>query len=479
MNRSILIVICDFLLVSLLAFSTVDINQATDHAPQPQLTLERGTNRVDSGQDLAAVMRLALDEERQKRNALLSELSQARTTASEREKQANTVQQQLEAKGQEASQLQQQQAQLLQQFAAAQTNLVALNQQLQSRSNQATISEEKLAAREEELRRQNEQAEALRRQLAQLAKSNQVAQAEKQQLAGQLQVAEVEKRSAVEQVGRMQELVKVEREEKARLSAQTEKLAEGVKALATNSSQLAQEVRESRPLAANTIFNDFVTNRVEAQFVANRAGFFGNDATRRKDTQTILVTNGTNIFALCHVQETPFVFGNPGIEWEGLTGTLVGNILMVPIHSVGFSQSDPRLVLMPVSPVEVRRLGCKVYRISSEPFKFQDAVVVGAREGYYGECRFEVDVTTPDYVKLDRNVLKGLFGKFNPSRGDLVFTRTGELLGVMANADYCSLLRNVTPSTTIRFEPDVRDQHTGQTLARLYAMLTELPFKLQ
>jgi hypothetical protein len=30
---------------------------------------------------------------------------------------------------------------------------------------------------------------------------------------------------------------------------------------------------------------------------------------------------------------------------------------------------------------------------------------------------------------MDRNSLKGLFGKFNPSRSDLVFSRTGELLG--------------------------------------------------
>ena len=42
MNRSILIVICDFLLVSLLAFSTVDINKVTDQKAQRQLKLELG-----------------------------------------------------------------------------------------------------------------------------------------------------------------------------------------------------------------------------------------------------------------------------------------------------------------------------------------------------------------------------------------------------------------------------------------------------
>src|SRR5262249_22142690 len=151
------------------------------------------------------------------------------------------------------------------------------------------------------------------------------------------------------------------------------------------------------------------------------------------------------------VQETPLVLWNPGIDWEGLTGLLVGNLLMVPIHSVGFSKADPRLVLIPVTPAEVRQLGCKAYRLSADPFKFQDAVVVGGgREGYYGECRFEVDLTTPDYVKLDRNLLKGLFGKFNPSRGDLVFSRNGELLGVMANANYCSIIHSFNTAASLR-----------------------------
>jgi hypothetical protein len=35
---------------------------------------------------------------------------------------------------------------------------------------------------------------------------------------------------------------------------------------------------------------------------------------------------------------------------------------------------------------------------------------------------------------MDRNSLKLLFGKFNPSTGDLVFSESGDLLGVMANS---------------------------------------------
>jgi len=320
------------------------------------------------------------------------------------------------------------------------------------------------------MRKQVEQASALQQQLAQLAKSNQTVLSEKQQLANQLLVAETEKRSATQQVARMQDEVKSEREEKA-------KLAEGVKALASNSGELVKEVRENRPLAPNAVFNDFVTNRVEARFDAVRSGGFGSE--RRKETETVLVTDGANIFALCHVQDTPITLWNPGADWERLSGTLVRNTASVPINSMSFHLRDPRAILLPVTQAQARQLGCKIYHVSADPYKFQDAVLVGAREGYYGECKFEIDLTTPDYVRLDRNVLKGLFGKFNPSRGDLVFSRTGELLGIMANGSYCMMLRSFDAGATFRFGTDAPPQHTAGTLSLLYSQVAQLPVKLQ
>src|SRR5690348_14844040 len=105
MNRSILIVICDFLLVSLLAFSTVDINKVGEVGAERPMKLDLGTNQADNGKDLAAVMRLALNEERRSRDQLVGELNRTRETAAqqqallgEREKQAQVVQQQLQSR---------------------------------------------------------------------------------------------------------------------------------------------------------------------------------------------------------------------------------------------------------------------------------------------------------------------------------------------------------------------------------------------
>ena len=450
MNRSILIVICDFLLLSLLTFST-DLSKMAgeNEGAQPGVKVDVAPKPSDTGgKDLAAVMKLALTEEKKNREQLQAELAKVREAA------------------------QKQQADLQQQFAAAQANIQILDQKLQSNSAEALMSKEKLAAMEAEVKKESDLAAALQQQLAQLAKNNQIAQDEKQKLAGQLQLARVERRAATERAALMLQQVQAERAEKAQL-------AEGFKALATNSGALTREIRENRALAPNTIFSEFVSNRVQTRFLASRSGIFGMDASKSKTAETVLVTDGTNIFALCHVQDTPLTLWDPGTDWTGLSGTLDHNTAQVPIHSLSFHIQDPRVVFIPVTQAEARQLGCKIYPISSDPYKFQDAVLVGAQEGYYGQCSFQMDLNTPQYVKLDRNLLKGLFGKFNPSRGDLVFSRTGELLGIMANSTYCLMLHDFMATATFQFGPDVRAQHTGNTLSRLYSYVFNLPIRLK
>jgi hypothetical protein len=453
MNRSILIVICDFLLVSLLVFSTPDLSKVSGESGDASTPAAAApTNAPSSGKDLAAVMRTALTEEQQKREQLVSELEKTRQTAAQ--------QQSLLSENEKHSQaVAQEQADLKQQYAAAQTNISALSQQLNTRSSEASLSKEQLAAAQVDLQRQQQQAADLKKQLADLEKANQAALADREKLTNQLQLADLERRHSAEQAAQAQQQVQFEREEKVRLEQQNTKLAEGVKTLANKSGELAQEIRENRPLASNTIFNDFVTNAVDVEFTGTHPGFFGGETTKKQGTKTVLVSDGTNTFAMCHVQDTPLTFWVPATEWDGLNVSLQHGEGQLPLSTLSFSQPDPRVVLMPVNSADAKRLGAKVYRFSADPFKFQDAVLVGAQEGYYGECKFQIDIKTPDYVKLDRSVLKGLFGKFNPSRGDLVFSRTGELLGIMANDTYCLVVRRFDSNATFQLGQNMQKQY--------------------
>jgi hypothetical protein len=473
MNRSILIVICDFLLVSLLAFSTVDVNKLSHPGVDTVVKMELPTtNQVTGREDLSGVMEMALAEERKNRNALLSELSKTKDTVGQREQQIQAVQTLLQTKEQQIAQAQQQQADLAGEVAAAQTNIANLNQKLQATAAESVISKEQRAAMEAEARKQSEKASELERRLAQLQASNQLVEADRTSLNTQLQVSEASRRAAVAQMSELQGEVTAQREVNA-------KLADGVKTLATKSSELAQEIRDNRQLAPNEIFEQLSTNRVLANFYGLKPGVFGTDSTKYKQTQIVVATDGTNTFALCHVQDTPLTLWDPGTQWEDLSGTIAHGDAVFPIDSVSFSATDPRVVWIPISADQAHSLGCKIYRFSRDPFKFQDAVVVGTRDNYYGECKFQLDVDNPQYVKMDRSSLRGLFGKFNPSSGDLVLSKTGELLGVMANNNYGLFLRSFDPGIALRFGPASHNQPTGKALSSLYAVLSQMPDKLQ
>jgi hypothetical protein len=452
MNRSILIVICDFLLLSLLTFST-DINHMAGDDTRRSARVDVATNDVEPpGKDLVAMMQQALADERHGREQLQQQFQATRSQ-----------QQELLARAeQEKTRLQAQSAELEQQFTAAQTNVESLTRQLQDTSAQAQAAAQK----------QSDLAAALRTQLAQIAQSNQLAQATQARLANQLQLAEAQRQAALDRAGLMQQEVQAARAENARL-------AEGFQSLATNSSQLTKEIRDNRALAPNTIFSEFVTNRVRATISLSRSGFLGMEINKDKHTETVLVTDGSRIYAICHVEDTPLTLWDPGTDWASLTGTFSSHTAEAPIPTMFFHHQDPRVVMFPITPEQARQMGSKIYRISSDPYKFQDAVLIGADDGYYGECDFQIDLASPQYVRLDRSFLRGLFGKFNPSRGDVVFSRTGELLGIMVNGTYCLMIHDFGAAATLTFGSDVRAEHTGNILGRLYESLLQMPESLQ
>ncbi|HUJ44929.1 MAG TPA: hypothetical protein VLW52_15125, partial [Opitutaceae bacterium] len=121
----------------------------------------------------------------------------------------------------------------------------------------------------------------------------------------------------------------------------------------------------------------------------------------------------------------------------------------------------------------------KVYQTALAPFKFTEAMLVSSGGKGYGEVAFKLDAQTPQYVRMDNRLIKHLVGDFTPSAGDLVFSKTGELLGIMVNSDYCAVIDNFVAAKTIKTGDNTLDQHTGQILASLSARLQGLPLRLQ
>ena len=90
-----------------------------------------------------------------------------------------------------------------------------------------------------------------------------------------------------------------------------------------------------------------------------------------------------------------------------------------------------------------------------------------------------MDAENSGYIRMQRERFSWLVGKFAPSSGDLVFTKGGELLGVMVNKDYCLVLTQFAPAYHIQMGIGIAEQQTGTLLSQLYSQVARMPVKLQ
>jgi hypothetical protein len=534
MNRTVLIVICDFLLLTLIATVRLDQPPTLSSAPVNRLELRSPDRDLNAGSaparssassgrtgDVLQAMKSSLEEERTSREKLAAMLSGVENAlraeqqlAAERQKQLTNAVQNLLSKEEEARRLEQARAALArqhseaqtnlsqfqlqlaatsaearmsqerltaveQQYASAQTNLLQMEKQLSSTSTEARLARERLAQIEADLRSRQTEAEQARQRIEQVEQLRLTAEIERERIAGQLKVTETEQRFTQEQLQAAKGQIQTVQKEKAELQKVATELAEGVVQFSESQRELTSEIRDNRALSAHTIFAEFVTNRVSTDFRANRSGILGRTVSKDSQTRTILISDGTQTFAIYHVQDTPFRFEEFGKDWERFVVHLYRKGVILPLEKIFFLSNDPRVVVAPVTEAQAGKLGAKIYKVVPDPYKFEDVVLIGADEGYYGECRFAVDPQNRGYLRMDRSVLGRLVGKFNPSRGDLVFSKSGDLVGIMVNKQYCALLTSFVPTATIPTGTQLNADAIGTRLSRMDQEVRQLPLDLQ
>lgn len=457
MNRTLLLILCDFLLLTLLALTRwEDATPAPPpvKAPSPATAAATpGEGAATPEQDMVAVMRLSLEDEQARRDELARNLEQteAERLAAERAK-----------------------AELTENLARSERTAAELDQNLSTtraaaeaeRARNAELGRE-LAAREAEAKRREED-------LARAAAAEAAARARAEELAVQVGVAAREKEILQEQAQTLRAAVEAERAERRRAQETTTELAAGVGQIAEKTSELAKEFREAQPVNANTLFEGFLQRRVRARFDAARSTFLG-PVTRDPETRTVLASDGKDVVALLHVDDTPFDLRSPNQpDWDRLLLTLSRGQGTVRPTKLEFASLDPRVAMVRLSADEAKRLGGEPYLLALEPFKFPEAVLISAGGAGYGELPFKIDPRNPGYVKVDNRLVRRLFGDFSPSRGDLVLSKTGELLGVMVSADTCALINNFLPQRSLPLGADLKATPTGPVLeavAKRYQIL--------
>ena len=122
--------------------------------------------------------------------------------------------------------------------------------------------------------------------------------------------------------------------------------------------------------------------------------------------------------------------------------------------------------------------GIKIYPISTDPLKFPEAVLIGNRQDYYGESQFKINSQSQHHLKMQAKLFNRLLGEFSPSRSDLVFAKTGDFMGIMANKQNCVLIDNFLVTQKIILGTRFDKLKAEATLSKLRNRLISISKKL-
>jgi predicted nuclease with TOPRIM domain len=196
----------------------------------------------------------------------------------------------------------------------------SLAERLSRTAEEAALERTRTRRLQEELAARQAEARGLADSVAQLEEEKAIASNEIRSLETRVKVVETERSFLRENITSLEGEIEAVREEKMNLQQQTGVLAEGVTQLAERSADLTEEIRSNTPINANTLFYEFLDNRVLGSFRAARSNVFG-PITRETDTRTLLAGDGERVFALFHVDQT--VFARRG-SFRSRLGVVVG-----------------------------------------------------------------------------------------------------------------------------------------------------------
>jgi X-X-X-Leu-X-X-Gly heptad repeat protein len=492
MNKTLLLIICDFLLLNLLALTRWDTPAAPEPHRPTSAEVAVAADRAATA-DLVASMKAALEDERAVRDqsaaqwksnltarevqlaALEEQHRQATTNLVKIQSSALELSEQLAKSAQTAAQTQQRLADAQQKLTESERARGTLADNLKAAEAERKRLADSLAGEKTNVQRQQEALAAV--EAARRAADQRVAE-----LAAAVKVAEAEKTLLRDNVVDLKQQVGRAQQEKDRLQAQTAALASGVNQLAARSEELKQELKQeihdSVPINANLVFNDFLSNRVQVAVGGVGAALIGS-GQKQKDSSTVIVTDGARTAVLLHLNDTPLSLGIPGFGMDRFgarVATRAGELAAGPVELLA---ADPRVVAVGVDAAAAAKSGARVFLLAKNPYKFTEAVLVSRGGKYYGEVEFRLDARTPNYVRMKTKILSRLFGEFSPSAGDLVLAKTGEVLGVMANGEYCLVVRDLTAAAGGIFDPAMTRAVMGKRLEEFKAAIDRLPAPLQ
>lgn len=468
MNRSLLLIVCDFLLLSLLALADFE-RSGEPIATERTVPIELDDPSEDRDEEsaIASLLSAALSAEQSEQLELEQELQKAQEQISSAERNLSVLEDELRQREEDLSQTRAEAERVSrerEELAAEKERLAAEKEEIERTASEVASEKERLLgekdaleaktaeltdrverlsgraeASQEELNRKAEELARAEAELAERAREIEEAEArqreteqERQQLAGEVEVVRREKEMLTSSLRTAQETIEVEREEKAALRKQAESLSENVTRLADASTEISEEVRSLRPLTGNEIFMKAEQNRVRFTFEGTRSGIF-SDTSFTEEIPAVITRIDGKAFLWLHVGQTPFADPERRKFIQSLNLFIEANGARFRVPRMGSLRAEPSLLFVPLTPSILERLAVDVFAAAKDPFRFEDLVVVDLPESRFGESGFRIQPDRAGFLEVDNKAFSALFGEFSPSPGDIAFTRAGEFLGIVSS----------------------------------------------
>lgn len=488
MNRTLLLILADFLLLSLLALARFDVEEEPRRQDPPERAVQA---EMAEQQEMMEVLRSSLQSEQAQREALARELSQTRQQSEQTQEQLQQREQDLEQTRQSLEEEARRRAELAAERERLALERARIAEEAEQTRQQLTEVENRTSSLQRNLERQRERTRQIQAELAarqealeetrqsldELSRQQRLSEAEREQLRTELRVRETEARILEENLEAARAEIETARTEMRTAQEQAEKLTEVVSEQSRAATEIQSELLERTPISENEIYNRFLNNRVTIRFTGTSSGFLG---TRERDYQvrTLIVSDGSRHLALFHASDTPFRLDR-GFGADQLTGTLeIGN-LRLALGQVNFLASDPRILAVPIPTAALERSGIQATPLAVEPTRFSEAVLIGQRPGLYGESAFRLMEETSRYLRFEGKVFSRLFGEFAPSEGDLVLSKSGGFVGLMVNNRHAAVLDILRLGDSLELGDQYNADRAQATLEAQRQRLERLPSELR
>lgn len=499
MNRTLLLIICDFLLLSMLALARFD-------TPELEATVAATPAANTEERELLELLELSLQSELESRERLSDDLTETRSSLAEREQllaereaaleearresealaeakareeaeraRAERERARLEAESQRLSETFEQTRRRLE---AAEEERVQLTRSLGDVQESASVTQERLRQAQEALREREAELARRAEELERLASERERLASERESAVRDLEVTRAERGLLAERLAAEQTEREVLRQERERVMAQTDRLTEGVTALATTSENIRQEIERSRPQTMSAVYSQFERNQVEIELFTRTRGLLG-ESTRTTTLGSSLVTDGRETFIIFHAADSPLNLStNPDRILEITARIRIGDESF-NAREIGFHGADPRILFTPVPEVIVQRAGKRAFTLSDDPNRFEEAILIQRSGGNFGRTAFRRITASERFLRMDRPLFGELFADFSASRGDWVFSKNGEFIGLMVTPRHATVVEGFVASGRIGLGSGFNSDEAASTLNRLQRRFNELPSEVK